>query len=594
MMKHGLAALCFDLGDTILIEETEVKDDEQTTLQADLIPGMADALRQLKAQGHTLALIADTRPGTAENVLRQHGLYDLFDTLVISETLGTQKPDPRMFQTALDALGIAPSEYHRVVMVGNNLERDIAGANRMGLLSVFFHWNERRRTQVQDESERPRYTVTSVPELMALIARLDLKTGDSSPLSAQRDFVPPPGAAGVADQPPPSPPAASLRDLFLLDPGVIFLNHGSYGACPRPVFAAYQSWQLELERNPVEFFSRRFPEAILAAREVLGRFVGADPNDLVFVPNATTGLNIVARSLCDHAEFALQPGDEVLATDHEYGALDRTWRFICQKRGAVYINHPLPYPITSAEAVVEALWSRVTPRTRVLFISHVTSPTALILPIAALIRRARAAGILTVIDGAHAPGQVPLDLTALGVDFYAGNCHKWLSAPKGSGFLYARRDVQPLLEPLVVSWGWQSDNPGPSCFVDEQQWQGTRDPAAFLAVPAAIRFMADHAWPQVQQECHALAACARRVLGEMTGLAPLSPDSPDWYAQMVAIPLPACDTKALSQRLRDEYHIVVPLLSWHGHCFVRVSIQGYNTPSDVNALIAALKVLLWS
>lgn len=385
---------------------------------------------------------------------------------------------------------------------------------------------------------------------------------------------------------------ASRRDLFLLDPGVVFLNHGSYGACPRSVFAAYQSWQLELERNPVEFFSRRFPEAIRAARETLGRFVGADPDDLVFVPNATTGLNIVARSLCDHAEFALQPGDEVLATDHEYGAMDRTWRFICQKRGAVYINQPLPYPIPSAEAVVEALWSRVTPRTRVLFLSHITSPTALILPITELIRRARAAGILTVIDGAHAPGQIPLDLTALGADFYAGNCHKWLSAPKGSGFLYARRDVQPLLEPLVVSWGWQSDNPGPSRFIDEQQWQGTRDPAAFLAVPAAIQFMADHDWPQVQQECHALAAYARRVIGEMTGLASISPDSPDWYAQMVSIPLPDCDTKVLSQRLHDEYRIVVPLPTWNGRCFVRVSIQGYNTPADVETLITALRTLL--
>lgn len=179
MAVHRLAAICFDLGDTILIEDTEIKDDEQTTLQADLIPGMADALRQLKAQGHTLALIADTRPGTADNVLRQHGLHDLFDTQVISETLGTQKPDPLMFQTALDALGIAASDYNRVVMVGNNLERDIAGANRMGLLSVFFHWNERRRTQALNEDERPRYTVTSVEQLLRLIADLDVEMDNS-------------------------------------------------------------------------------------------------------------------------------------------------------------------------------------------------------------------------------------------------------------------------------------------------------------------------------------------------------------------------------------------------------------------------------
>jgi len=227
---------------------------------------------------------------------------------------------------------------------------------------------------------------------------------------------------------------SALCDLFLLDPDVIFVNHGSFGACPRPVFAAYQAWQRELERQPVEFLGRRFAALIAEARTALGAYVGAGADDLVYVPNATTGLNIVARSL------ELAPGDEVLATDHEYGALDRTWRFICAKRGARYVRQPVELPITSAEEVVEAVWAGVTDRTRVLFLSHITSPTAIIIPVAELVRRAREAGIITVVDGAHAPGQIPLDLESLGVDFYAGNCHKWMMAPKGSAFLYARRE----------------------------------------------------------------------------------------------------------------------------------------------------------
>src|SRR5712691_10980583 len=284
-----------------------------------------------------------------------------------------------------------------------------------------------------------------------------------------------------------------LRELLLLGPDVVYLHHGSFGACPRPVFAAYQRWQLELERQPVDFLHYRFDGLMREAREKLAAFLGAAPDDLVYVTNATTGLNIVARSL------ALQAGDEVLSTDHEYGALDKTWTFVCGRRGARYVQARLPSPLESPDQVIESIWARVTERTRVLFVSHITSPTALIFPVEALVRRARPAGILTVIDGAHAPGQIPLHLADLGADFYVGNCHKWMCAPKGSGFLYARRDRQSLLAPLVVSWGW------PSGFVEEQQRQGTRDIAAFLSVPAAIEFLREHNWPAVQRACHALA-----------------------------------------------------------------------------------------
>ena len=387
----------------------------------------------------------------------------------------------------------------------------------------------------------------------------------------------------------------NLRELFLLHPDVVFLNHGSFGACPRSVFETYQQWQRELEQQPVEFLGRRFPALMQTARAALAVYINSDPEDIVYVPNATTGLNVVARSL------DLQPGDEVLTTDHEYGALDRTWRFICAKRHARYVNQSLPLPVQSAEEAIEAIWAGVTPRTRVLFISHITSPTALILPVAELIRRAREASILTVIDGAHAPGQISLDLTALGADFYAGNLHKWLCAPKGAGFLYARREAQHLLEPLVVSWGWNRGDESAglldlgnhtSRFVDEQEWQGTRDIAAYLSVPAAIQFQADHDWPRVRQECHELLQEARQRIEELTGLPPICPDSPEWYAQMAAFPLPACDGATLKRRLYDEYRVEVPIIEWGGRQLVRVSVQGYNTAEDAAALVRALGDLL--
>jgi len=378
----------------------------------------------------------------------------------------------------------------------------------------------------------------------------------------------------------------ALRDLFLLDPDVHFLNHGSFGACPRPVFEEYQRWQRELERQPVEFLGRRFNDLMREARRALAAFVGAEADEVTYVTNATVGLNTVARSL------ELRPGDEVLSTDHEYGALDRTWRFVCQKREAKYLRRPIPVPIKTAEEVIAAIWAGVTDRTRVLFLSHITSPTAITLPIKPLIDRARERGIITIIDGAHAVGQIDLNLHELGADFYTSNCHKWLMSPKGSAFLYARRDVQRLVEPLIVSWGWEADKPTSSRFIDEQEWQGTRDIAAYLSVPAAIQFFHANNWPAVRQHCHASVRYARDQVAALTGLPPLTPDEAAWFAQMSALPLPPCDLDELKRRLYDEYRIEIPVIRWNERHFVRVSCQGYNTRADVDALIDALCRLL--
>lgn len=378
-----------------------------------------------------------------------------------------------------------------------------------------------------------------------------------------------------------------MRDLFLLRDDVVFLNHGSFGACPRAVFEEYQRWQLELERQPVEFLARRVRGLMRDAREVLGRYVGADADDLVFVPNATTAVNIVAHSL------PLRTGDEVVVTDHEYGAVDRTWRFVCAESGATLVRAAIAVPVRTAGEIVESVWSAVTPRTRAICLSHLTSPTALILPVGEIVRRARGAGIISIVDGAHAPGQIPLDLRALGADFYAANCNKWLCAPKGSGFLYARRERQAQLRPLVVSWGTESsETVTPSAFINELEYQGTRDPATFLAVPAAIAFQQAHDWHAVCAAAHALAARARESVTALTGLSPLSPDDAAWFAQMVSVPLPVADPPAVQRRLRAEFGIEVVVTRWHEATLLRVSVQAYNTAEDIGRLLTAVEAVL--
>jgi isopenicillin-N epimerase len=293
-------------------------------------------------------------------------------------------------------------------------------------------------------------------------------------------------------------PMLEIESQFLLDPEVAYLNHGSFGATPKPVFHAYQRWQLELERQPTEFLGRRHDELMRAARGALAAYFATQVENLVFTQNVTVSMNIVGQSL------NLEPGDEVLTSDHEYGACDRMWRFLSGKSGFGYVRSPIRVPLTSPATLVDEFWKGVTARTRVIFLSHITSPTAILLPVAEICRRARNAGILTVIDGAHAAGQIVLDLPAIGADFYGGNLHKWLCAPKGAGFLFARRAAQDLLKPLVVSWGYESENPSGSSLVDYNEWWGTRDVAAFLAVPAAIAFQEQHSWDSVRTDCHAL------------------------------------------------------------------------------------------
>jgi isopenicillin-N epimerase len=348
-----------------------------------------------------------------------------------------------------------------------------------------------------------------------------------------------------------------VKESFLLDPTVTYLNHGSFGACARPVFEAYQQWQRELERQPVEFLAleRGFPERLDAARRVLAAYVGAAPENLAFVPNATTGLNALARSL------ELGPRDEVLLGDAEYGGMERLWEFVRRRTGVTVTRRPF------AELDPG-------PRTRVVFCSHVEWSTGRINDLAPLVAATRAARALLVVDGAHAPGQLDLDLESLGADVYAGNCHKWMLAPKGSGFLYARPEAQQLIEPTVVSWDWLDGAP----FPDRHRWQGTRDPSAYLAVPAAIAFMSEHDWPSVRGRCHDLLASLELPFAPLT----------DDYVQMRGYRVDHPDSPGLKRRLYDEHRIEVPIVETPGGWVMRVSVQAYNDGADLDALARAV------
>lgn len=376
----------------------------------------------------------------------------------------------------------------------------------------------------------------------------------------------------------------NLADKFLLNPEITFLNHGSFGATPRIVFEHYQALQLDLERQPLEFLARELDQRMDEARESLAKYLNASPSNLIFVANVTVAINIVARNL------QLGPGDQVLTSDHEYGAMDRMWRFLSKRRGFEYSIQKIPTPFQSEGEIVDALWKGVTDRTRVIFLSHITSPTALTMPMKEICLRAREQNIITVIDGAHSPGQIDLELDALGADFYGANLHKWLCAPKGSGFLYARREHHEILEPLVVSWGWESENPGSSILADYHEWQGTRDPAAFLAVPTAIDFQHKHDWGAVRDQCHQLAIDFQQKVNTLTGFEPLS--LPSFYEQMAAARLPDVDPEAFQKRLYDEFRIEIPIFLWNDLPLIRISVQGYNSSDDVDRVLAALAELL--
>ena len=413
-----------------------------------------------------------------------------------------------------------------------------------------------------------------------------------------------PGGPGVGTMPAMSSPPAldaawsEYGRHWALDPSIAFLNHGSFGACPRPVLAAQQRWRERLEAEPVRFMVRELEPALDVARAALAGFVGARPQDLVFVPNATAGVSTVLASQ------ALQPGDELLTTDHAYNACRNALERTAARSGARVVVARVPFPLRDADEVVAPLLAAATPRTRLALIDHVTSPTGLVLPVERLVPALQMRGVDVLVDGAHAPGMLPLDLSRLGAAYYTGNCHKWLCAPKGCALLHVRADRQAGILPLVTSHGANSPRTDRSRFQLEFAWPGTHDPTPFLVLPDALDFLGGlmpGGWPALQAANRALALAARDLLCAALQVLPPAPDG--MLGSLAAVPLPDGDGRAaesppfldpLQERLFHEHRIEVPVFAWPAapRRLIRVAAQAYNTIGQYERLAGVLRELL--
>ena len=377
-------------------------------------------------------------------------------------------------------------------------------------------------------------------------------------------------------------PAADPR-LWRLDPQVAFLNHGSFGACPIRVLEFQRALQDRMEREPVKFLHRELEGLLDHARTALAQFVGAEPDNLVFVSNATEGVNSVLRSL----EF--KPGDELLVTDQEYNACRNALDAVARRCGATVVVAAIPFPLESAEHAIEAVVARISPRTRIALVDHVTSQTGMVLPIARIVAELAARGVDTLVDGAHAPGMVPLDMRSLGAAYYTGNCHKWLCAPKAAGFLHVRPDRQHLIHPLAISHGANSERTDRSRFLIEFAWTGTHDPTAALSVPEALKYMGSllpGGWPAVMARNHELALTARELLCNALNVSPPCPAA--MVGSLASLPLP--DAPPLQNVLCEKYGIELPIIFWPAHPkrLFRISAQLYNSLPQYERLVAAL------
>lgn len=374
-----------------------------------------------------------------------------------------------------------------------------------------------------------------------------------------------------------------FKKQFLLRDDITFLNFGSFGATPKPVFEACMHWQTEMEREPVHFITEQLVPQLKVAREALATFLNCDADDVVYVTNPSYAVNIIAKS------FDLQQGDEVLTTNLEYGACDRTWKYYCKQKGALYVRQPIRLPLESKEDFIKQFTAGITSKTKLIFISHLTSSTGLRLPVEEICAIAKARNIITFVDGAHGPGQVPVDLTAMDVDMYTGACHKWMLSPKGASFLYVRRDLQALFDPLVVSWGYDSALPSHSMFLDYHQLQGTRDHSAFLSVPEAIRFMEQNDWLAVRAHCRAIVQENAVRFCSLLKAEPLAPVNDDFIAQLYSIRIKTAEPEKLHRVLLENYKIQVPVMQHEDQCYLRYSIQAFNTQEDLDKLYDALK-----
>ena len=378
----------------------------------------------------------------------------------------------------------------------------------------------------------------------------------------------------------------NLKEQFLLRQDITYLNFGAYGACPKPIFEEYQNFQRELEEEPTYFMQVKGPEYLNTSRAALANYLNCDSDDVVYVTNPSYGVNIIAKSL------DLKPGDEVLTTELEYGACERTWKYYCRKKGAMYVPQKVSFPLQSKEDFITQFLQGVTSNTKLIFISHLTSTTGLRLPVHEICAFAKERGILTFIDGAHAPGQVDVDLTALQPDFYTGACHKWMLTPKGSSFLYVKKELQHLFDPLLISWGYNSDRPSESQFLDYHQLQGTRDYSAFLTIPAAISFMQGNNWETVRKECRTITQNNAQRFCTLLNATPLCPVTDDFIAQLYSVNLKINAPEKLHDMLYEKYKIQVPVMPHGDQFYFRYSINAFNSNEDLDKLYDALEEII--
>ncbi len=377
-----------------------------------------------------------------------------------------------------------------------------------------------------------------------------------------------------------------MKSQFFLNPNITFLNHGSFGACPKPIFEEFQRLQVELETEPVYFIQKSVPVYLKSARQSLAKFVNCDPLDLFFTSNPTMAINTVMRSL------KLQAGDEILTTNHEYGAMDKTWSFYSKKTGVKYIRQNITLPIMSKEQILEDFWKGYSPKTKVVFINEISSATALIFPVKEICAKAKELGLITIVDGAHVPGHTALNIQELDPDFYTGTLHKWMLAPKGSSFLYVKKELQKDIDPLVVSWGYENAMPGESQFLDYHEHQGTREISAFLCTPKVIEFLWMNDWEEKSKKCKKIVLENYQRFCDLLGVKPICPITDEFLGQMASIPVKTKKAMQLKELLYDKYKIQIPVMPLNDNFYIRYSINAYNSQEDLDVLYKALQDII--
>tara|TARA_Y100001960_G_scaffold315732_1_gene381693 strand:+ start:119 stop:1297 length:1179 start_codon:yes stop_codon:yes gene_type:complete len=386
--------------------------------------------------------------------------------------------------------------------------------------------------------------------------------------------------------------AIGQKDWFILDPQTVYLTHGTFGGCLKTAFDNKVKWHKKIESDPFDFINNHAFNDLEYSRKILSNYLNCSYQDIVYFPNPSTALNAVIKSM------PLSNGDEVLTTSHEYGSLDRTWKYYSSLKGYIYKSITIDIPYDDKQIFIDSFLNQITDKTKIIYLSHITSSTGLIFPVKEICEIARKHNIISIVDGAHAPGQIPVDISKINPDIYVGACHKWMCSPKGVSFLYAKKTIQNSIDPLVISWGWNSDNPGQSQFIDYHQYQGTNDISAYLTIPSIIDFFEKKNWIDIQKKCHELIV---DFLNNYKDKIILSSNNQNHIAQMLSFKINS-NSKLVrdvlnnpneilnaQNKIFDYNQIRIPVIVWNQEIFMRVSIQAYNKPQDLEKMLEMLK-----